>query len=658
MASKTKHRFGKVSTAQLFEQAQRQLSKNDSKQALKNAKVCFRQDPCDKHRKLLESAYVARSEELLRLGLEPQAREALKDLLRLGVVEPLLKQRMVELSAALGMLSEVMASDSARAANAAPQAAKSTDMTEPTPEATLESDGLRNLSADHAVLRPSGAANSDHEIREGAQRIRAALDLLVRGDDEQALEQLQDIARRSPFADWKLFVRGMAAYYADDPPRMKANFERLDPARKAHRIARQILALAAADSDDDLTAEQRRLADYICHDSLSKRINKLKQHLSAKRWSKAVSELRGVSGSLAEIDPGMSDRLVRLVCDQLRSTDQESALTTLWRSVKPLESDPHWNRSKALYHDCNNELEEAETYWLAFLQDLRGLSSLSSEERRIAEGQIYDRLGKMRMMRAKWARDGLDEYGDEYEDEFEDDFEDDFEEDFDDLPEEEAEAIKSEARKHREEALRFLEMATQTAPELEESWVVLAHVCDRLDDSEKAAEVRRQKLEHFPTDHNSLKEAVRDLYERGQPPEARDLLRRAHQAKPDDEYVRLELRDAHVRCARRHAECKEFDLARTELDAAAQLQGVGADQLWNLCRARRWSSKPAATSRPTLSCSRHWPKWKSPAPCGWRWRSRPAALSCRRKSSATITNSGKNRRGRRPESKPRSRSAN
>ncbi len=107
-----------------------------------------------------------------------------------------------------------------------------------------DDDPLCVVVADHAVLRPDGAPASLRAIGQGAATIRRALAALEAGDEPQAVALLKDIPRASPFADWKYLVRGLAAYYRQDPAEMQANWERLEAGRFAARIAAPLKALA------------------------------------------------------------------------------------------------------------------------------------------------------------------------------------------------------------------------------------------------------------------------------------------------------------------------------------------------------------------------------------------------------------------------------
>ena len=97
MGTKHKHR-PKHGTGGLFQQAQRLLEKGDFKQALKDAKVCYRQQPGPEARQLLERAYLARGRQLHRAGLRQEARAVAESLLELGATDASVEQRTARIA--------------------------------------------------------------------------------------------------------------------------------------------------------------------------------------------------------------------------------------------------------------------------------------------------------------------------------------------------------------------------------------------------------------------------------------------------------------------------------------------------------------------------------------------------------------------------------
>ena len=102
MGKKSKKHANRPSADDTFKYAQRAMEKQDFKDALKNAKLCFRQDPSHDHRQILERSWLARGLQLARAGLQMEGRAAAQELLALGVSLPDVQQGLPELLLACG----------------------------------------------------------------------------------------------------------------------------------------------------------------------------------------------------------------------------------------------------------------------------------------------------------------------------------------------------------------------------------------------------------------------------------------------------------------------------------------------------------------------------------------------------------------------------
>src|SRR5437764_448663 len=89
-------------------------------------------------------------------------------------------------------------------------------------------------AAGRALLPPALHADFDRVLQAFAQ--------VEAGHDDAARETLQGLGLRSPFAEWKLLLRGLQAYHAGDDARAANNWERLDPARLPARLAAPLRA--------------------------------------------------------------------------------------------------------------------------------------------------------------------------------------------------------------------------------------------------------------------------------------------------------------------------------------------------------------------------------------------------------------------------------
>lgn len=116
---------------------------------------------------------------------------------------------------------------------------------------------------DVAVFAGSAREKLSPERLQEADAVRDALELVKKGQFADAQERVKLIARTSPYADWRLFVRGLVAFYQQDLPTARQNWQRLDPTRRPARIANVLLSAedAAPLSDAMPPPSKKRLGD-------------------------------------------------------------------------------------------------------------------------------------------------------------------------------------------------------------------------------------------------------------------------------------------------------------------------------------------------------------------------------------------------------------
>src|SRR4051812_29825976 len=225
MASKNKKRPERLmaTAGGLRQEVERLLAKDRLKDAVKQAKICYKAESTPEHHRLLERVYFLRADELRKNAMPTAAREVAQHLLDFGITDPALVEDAAGLLMAVGMAKDALKLQGRI----------------DTPEVR---ERLERQAADLAVLHPERSAEAPPEVRQGALRVREALEALEKGDEEKALAALRDVSRGSPFSDWKLFVRGLAAHSRRQDEEARANWGRLDPRRAPARIVRYLLA--------------------------------------------------------------------------------------------------------------------------------------------------------------------------------------------------------------------------------------------------------------------------------------------------------------------------------------------------------------------------------------------------------------------------------
>ena len=290
----------------------------------------------------------------------------------MGVSQADVQQGLPELLLAVGLYDQAVASGFDDGQEAAP--------------------AVLTRAADRAVADPASAPASLAGIRAGAATVRAALDALAAGDEGAALAALGDVPRNSPFAEWKLFVRGLAAYYRHDDEAMRANWDHLAPDRFAARLAAPLRRLAdptaAAGDQEEFRQAIRILEKDLFGGPVVWYLDSLQQSLLDGHWREAVFAVRRWKKDFQAALPRLAERLDRLFYDTAVRKANPRWLDDLASAIDPPPWDPHWNRARAMIseadEDDNDDLETTEKLWLAYVEDLASVPNLKADERTLA----------------------------------------------------------------------------------------------------------------------------------------------------------------------------------------------------------------------------------------------------------------------------------
>lgn len=358
------------------ERVRRQLEKGDAKNALKEAKRCFRADPSANHRSLLEEAYLGRVEQLHRMKQVSDAKTILAELLALKPTTQVVTDRLTRLKVMVGVGSA------------------DTD-------AVLRDDPLllREL-VDQAVLHEGACVPDFEEFPAQVAAVRDALVAVERGADDEAAERLAIIARNSPLADWRLFVRGLSAFYQQDDERTRNNWERLDPTRPGSRIARTLLAAAGTPAQEpaaDLSSGIRRLELHTRSNAVIDLLKKIAAAWKRREWRMVFRHYRQLRMRFSDSHAALVRQVAEIISQRAVRESIHDALTEVVKIGPAPESDPRWNRAKAIFAEhpeSDTSLDDIESAWVAYAEDLEHLPCLREDERPIAVGLVYQHLAR------------------------------------------------------------------------------------------------------------------------------------------------------------------------------------------------------------------------------------------------------------------------
>ena len=536
MASKSKKRSKRRFTISSSRDAQRLLERGDYRQALKEARGAFRQQPTSEHRCLLEHAYMGRIQQLVQFKQYDDARRIAEQLRQLGITELSVKAALPDLLLALGLLDQLIE------------------------EGVLGADleQLRIKAADQAVVRPATAPRAMPDICAGAARVRLALQG-IENNDEGALAHLSELPRQSPFADWKYFARGLAAYYRQDRSGMLANWDRLETDRAAAKIAAPLRVMAGDLTmlqDFDLRPKVSHLEKQVTNHVLLDQLVRIGKHVAEDDWRSAFKTLNLLQGELRKFDAAVSHRVGAWISGVLTYHSMVDELGRLARIVDPLPFDPNLNRARAVACRSSeyDEEEDANVYWRKYLNDLREINVLPPDEQMLARAIVWLQIAKNSADEAEGLRSfrcGADLA----------------------LGVEDAEA----------KTLKALNNCFSLAPRYVAAYEAAARFHGRAGRHAEAARIYQRLLEHVPDNLDALLHLARNFMT-DQPSKASAYAAQARRLKPLDKTVLQLQRATHLAAVRCFAREGKIPQAREAMAAADRLQPECEEDLDILAR--------------------------------------------------------------------------
>lgn len=528
-------------TASPARKAEAALRAGRAAEALEWAKTHARAVPGPDADGLLRRCYLAAAEQLVGRNTFREAHALLSEAERLTVDDPAWWERLAELRADLG------------------DAGRALQLLEKAPGTTARRRVLGRL-ADRAIREgPAGCDLLPEDLRPGFEATRKAFAEYEAGRDDAARETLNAIGLSSPFLDWKLLLRGLLAWSANDTPRALENWSRLSPDRLPAQLAAPFRYTAdkgfAAALPHDRLAHIARQADQLAG-GINETLRRLRKQLANEDTVPAALETaRALVPELKRVAPDLVPRLANVVYWTLISGGQPEDLPRYNRIFGPPVDDPQFYRLQALVMEQMRRLDMAHGMWGKYEEWIaKTPSRWPGAQQARARALVLERMGRI-------ARDWLADAGDEF-----DGFEEIFA--FFDRAGRKKPVTRKPLKPSAEECFR-------RAGELSPDWAapaleLLREYAGKPDQALAAVE---DLLRRFP-DNLPILESAAGLYERlGDTARAHDCLKRALAANPLDRELREQAAGLALNAARRHAEAGDFAAARAGLREAADLGG-------------------------------------------------------------------------------------
>ncbi len=536
-----KRKKKQLSQADQLTIAQRELAKGNSRQALKYAKACYRKDPSEPARILLQRALLSRGRELHARAMLDPARAVIVELNDLGEVA-------AEHQADVARLRALLCVDDSGSHGE-----------------LIENDRqLRDELADNAVLHgPNSAGRS--EFREAAKAIREALAAVENDQTDRANELLAPIGRDSSFADWKLLIRGLAAYYQGDEQRMEANWSRLASDRPTRRIADALSVVAGARHVDQVSGPIRARVDRLVRSVESPLVGSLRA-LQRKTRDPDIeqpalrAELRKFMHAHARSEPLIARRVGALFVSSIIIDEDIDDLMALRRVLPPLPFDPNLNRAAALMSEYEGDLGETERYWNAYITDLQACEALPASQRTTAVALVYQRIAAQFAEAAHEAEDWPDFMRGYDDDEY--------------------------SERLRQDAERYLRKSQDTDPNLRDTYLELGYLLRMREKTTEAAATYKELGRRFPDDFEAMTAIATHFINENEPGVAKTYALKARALRPRDNAALDLVWTSCIATAREAAKMRRFGLAEAELDEAETLVGCNGRHTYLLYSIR------------------------------------------------------------------------
>jgi tetratricopeptide (TPR) repeat protein len=521
-------------TAALARRAEAALRDGRPLPALDLAKQNAQAKPGPAAEALLRRCYLAAAESVVERNGFRDAHALLAEAERLTITDPAWWERLAELRADLGDHGRAM------------------QLLSKVPDTTARPRVLGHL-ADRAVREgPAGRELLPEDLRPAFDAVRQAFAHYEAGRDDAAREALNAVGLTSPFLEWKLLLRGLIAWSANDTARALENWSRLSPSRLPARLAAPFRLTAdkgyAATLPPDRLAEAARQADHLAG-GLNETLRRLRKQLANEETIPAALETaRVLVPELKRVAPDHVPRLANIVYWSLVSGGQPEDLPRYNRVFGPPLDDPEFYRLQALVMEQLRRLDMAHGAWAKFEEWIaRTPKRWPGPQQARARALVLERMGRI-------ARDWLD-------DEDADDFFGFF--------------VRNQKRGPRKPLKPSAEECFRRAGELAPDWPspALELLREYAAKPDQALAVVEDLLTRFP-DNLPILESAAELYEKlGDTAKAHECLKRALAANPLDRELRRQAAGLALNAARRHAEVGDFDSARAGLREAADLGG-------------------------------------------------------------------------------------
>lgn len=544
-----------------LDRLQKALSENRLITALELGRNLFRAEPTPEVANLLVQAAIGRATELREEGKTRDSCALLESILKLKDLptqhHPSLAQALLE---------------SGGAPTSTGQMSGSADQQE-------IQRALREKRADLAVQQGrSGRKQLSPEDQTDFDRILLAFDHLQKGEDESVREALKGISLRSPFLEWKLMIRGLAAYYEEDDIRALENWQRLQGDRLPMKLILPLRysideGFRQSQSTELAAILERRLA-LLQQGSIVDQLKEVQRSLIAHQsLGQTFRQVESFLPVMRDQAPDLIPRLASALYAAILDEGSPEQIQRYQRVFGNPPDDPSFHRMNALGFERGGNFQEAHNFWQRYEKDIEQNPQLfPGSQSKQARALIWHRMG-LNAMQVDQLQD-LDV--------------------LDDFPPFLDEPLRPARLKPS--AAECFEKSLKLCPARAATYEALIDCYLEQGKGSKAAKVAESWTKQFPQDHQAWFTYGMQLRREEQYQKALEALQKAAHLNPLSPRTRSELVQAHFLVAREHVRSKKYAEARAEYEAIVRMEEGGTAEhycSWAACELKAGEEEKA-----------------------------------------------------------------
>lgn len=380
---------------------------------------------------------------------------------------------------------------------------------------------------------------------EDLKSVVAAFADLEAGRDDDARNKLAAIGFTSHYAEYRLMLRGLQAYYANDDARARDNWGRLDPARlPAKWVAAYRAAIDPGYRDAQPPAVQSQLRKQIdtLQPTTSHELRAFARQLENHRLDAAFRTLGLLLPRLRAQMPDLVPKLADCVRGAIIHHGHPADLDKVLRLFGPPPDDPDLLRVEAIALEERRMLLEANLTWEKYEKWLAGSPRFGDLKNR-ARALIWERMGRNAFRQQDWV---LEEIAAELGG---------------GLP---------PPPKMKPPADACYRKAIALAPDLKSARDGLVELFLETRQNDDAVAAMRDLLAHYPDDLFTLRKLA-ELLQKSDAVAGREYARRALAQNPLDRELRAMAASSHRAASRVLMASGDFAAARADFAAALDL---------------------------------------------------------------------------------------